>query len=233
MPNITNIPAPRVPFIDERTGLVAREWYRFLYNQFNLTGGGETDVTLSDLELAPFSDAATEAQLTDVLSDVQGLELAPPVREQYVSGYGSFYDTTTQTAAAPNTAYAVTFNTTQANRGVYIGSPTSRIVCTSAGVYDFQFSVQVDNTSGGTHFIYLWARVNGVDVTQSAGYIRIKGNDNEIVPAWDFMLSMAPNDYFELMWAASDTAIQLVAVAAAAPVPAIPSAFLTVAQVSL
>ena len=42
MPNITNIPAPRVPFTDERTGLISREWYRFLLNLFTLTGSGET-----------------------------------------------------------------------------------------------------------------------------------------------------------------------------------------------
>ena len=53
MPNITNIPAPRVPFIDERTGLMAREWYRFLLNLFVLTGSGSTDITLQDLQLSP------------------------------------------------------------------------------------------------------------------------------------------------------------------------------------
>ena len=36
MPNTTNIPAPRVPFIDQRTGLMSREWYRFFFNQFTL-----------------------------------------------------------------------------------------------------------------------------------------------------------------------------------------------------
>ena len=30
MPRISEIPAPRVPFLDSRTGLIAREWYLFL-----------------------------------------------------------------------------------------------------------------------------------------------------------------------------------------------------------
>lgn len=34
MSNTTNIPAPRVPITDPRTGLIAREWYRYLFNQF-------------------------------------------------------------------------------------------------------------------------------------------------------------------------------------------------------
>ena len=51
--NITNIPAPRVPFIDERTGLMAREWYRFFLNLFVLTGSGNNPTTLDDLQIGP------------------------------------------------------------------------------------------------------------------------------------------------------------------------------------
>lgn len=51
--NITNIPAPRVDFIDPRTGLMAREWYRFFFNLFNLTGAGTTDTSLADLQVGP------------------------------------------------------------------------------------------------------------------------------------------------------------------------------------
>ena len=41
--------------------------------------------------------------------------------------YGAFHDTTDQTAAAPNTAYPITFNNTDLSAGVYRGAPTSRI----------------------------------------------------------------------------------------------------------
>jgi hypothetical protein len=36
---LTQIPAPRVPLIDERTGLVTREWFRFFNNIYVVTGG--------------------------------------------------------------------------------------------------------------------------------------------------------------------------------------------------
>lgn len=39
MPNITNITPPRVAIVDERTGAVSREWYRYFYNLFYATGG--------------------------------------------------------------------------------------------------------------------------------------------------------------------------------------------------
>lgn len=53
MPNITSIPAPRVPFVDDRTGLISREWYRFMLNLFTLTGSGASDLTITDLAIAP------------------------------------------------------------------------------------------------------------------------------------------------------------------------------------
>lgn len=51
--DISNIPAPRVDFIDPRTGLMAREWYRFFFNLFNLTGSGTNDTSLTDLQIGP------------------------------------------------------------------------------------------------------------------------------------------------------------------------------------
>lgn len=51
--NITNIPAPRVALIDERTGTISREWYRFLLNLFVLTGSGSNPTSLEDLQVGP------------------------------------------------------------------------------------------------------------------------------------------------------------------------------------
>jgi hypothetical protein len=67
MPNITSIPAPRVPFIDERTGLISREWYRFMLNLFTLTGSGTSDLTITDLAIAPnpVDPLATVGSLVD------------------------------------------------------------------------------------------------------------------------------------------------------------------------
>ena len=39
-PNITQITAPRVALLDPKTGLMSREWYRFFYNQYVVTGTG-------------------------------------------------------------------------------------------------------------------------------------------------------------------------------------------------
>lgn len=154
--------------------------------------------------------------------------LLPPPQPEKRKRYGTFYDTTTQVAAAINTAYPITFNTTDLSFGVYRGATTSRIYVDEPGVYNFQFSIQLDNTSGGNHLAYIWCRINGVDVSNSASQVRLKGTDGELVAAWNFVLSMNDGDYFELVYSVSDVAVQLVAQAAAAPVPAIPSVILTV-----
>jgi len=62
-PNITNIPAPRVPLIDERTGLMAREWYRFFLNLFNLTGSGSNAISLQDLQIGPPNELGQQIAL--------------------------------------------------------------------------------------------------------------------------------------------------------------------------
>lgn len=161
------------------------------------------------------------------ISDDAALLLPPPQPEKR-KRYGTFYDTTTQVPAAINTAYPITFNSTDLSFGVYRGATTSRIYVDEPGVYDFQFSAQLDNTSGGSHLIFIWCRVNGVDVANSASQVRLKGTDGELVAAWNFVLSMKDGDYFELVYSASDTSVQILSQAAAAPVPAIPSVLLSV-----
>lgn len=76
MPNITNIPAPRVPIIDDRTGLMSREWYFFFLNLFTLTGGGSNDVSLQDVQLGPpqqdISEILARGEDVSHSSDVTG-----------------------------------------------------------------------------------------------------------------------------------------------------------------
>jgi len=75
--NITQIPAPRVPLIDERTGYVSREWFRFFNNQFLLTGNGTTSVSIADVELSSAQAAAVEAEVAVLRTKIQDLEIAP------------------------------------------------------------------------------------------------------------------------------------------------------------
>lgn len=182
----------------------------------------------SVIELASSAPAQQANQIAELAQQVALLSQAPPVEQKKSPRYGTFYDTTTQTAAAINTAYGVTFNSTDLSFGVSIGTPASRIYVDSEGVYNFQFSLQLDKVSGGVGLFYLWARINGVDQANSATQIRIQGNNAESVAAWNFVYKMTAGDYLELMWAVDTTDITIQTFAAAPPVPGIPSAILTV-----
>lgn len=157
--------------------------------------------------------------------------------DNFINGpraYGVFYDTTTQTNPVGNTARAVTFNTIAENHGVTVdsGLPDSKIYVAQSGVYNFQFSVQLDKTGGGADAAYIWFRRNGTDISNSASKVVLGGPNDEAIPAWNYVLSMQQDDYFQLMWSAADTTMVLAAVAASAPVPAIPSVIMTVTWVS-
>jgi hypothetical protein len=180
------------------------------------------------------SEAATnalQAQLANLATDVQGLALSPPVTPQLKRArYGSFYDTTTQLGTTINTAKAITFNTTDLSNGVYIGSPTSRIYVDTPGIYNYDMSFQLDKTSGGTAEFYIWFRLNGTNVANSASYIQIQGNNAEIFSSLNYFFDLNAGDYVEIMFSVSDLSVEVAAFAAAAPVPAIPSIILTVAN---
>ena len=71
--NVTNIPSDRVPFIDERTGLVSREWYRFLLRLFDITGAGSNTITLEDLQKLP--PDALISEVAEIQKQINALEV--------------------------------------------------------------------------------------------------------------------------------------------------------------
>lgn len=190
--------------------------------------------TLADiiLNLAVSDVKANEALdgIEALRREINGLMLAPPPREFKRARYGQFYDTTTQIAAAPNTAYAITFDTTDVSRGVYLGSPTSRVYVDTEGVYNFLFSIQLDKTSGGTGIFWVWPRINGVDVPNSNSQIRIQGNNAEQLVTVGYFFELKSDDYVEIMYAVSDVSVQVEAFPASAFYPSIPSIILTVSN---
>ena len=188
---------------------------------------GSTINGAASSELLPGGSAIYSATSNTTWVTLQGYQQLPKKR------YGALWTNTTQVLTSANVASAVVFSTISPAYGVSIGSPASRVVVADTGVYDFQFSLQIDNSSGGNHSVWVWAAVNGTNVPDSTSTIRIKGNDNETVAAWDFMLSMTAGQYFELKWTAEDTGVILLAASATSVYPGIPAAILTVNEVSL
>jgi len=151
--------------------------------------------------------------------------------------YGAFQDSTSQTAASINTAYAVKFNTTDLSNGVTVvndgSSNPTRITLANTGIYNIQFSLQMEKTGGSGNMIAdIWIRKNGIDVPSTTGKIVLTGSANAspVVAAWNYVLDLAAGDYVQLMWSTSNTNVEIVAAGPTAPHPAIPSSILTVTQ---
>lgn len=146
--------------------------------------------------------------------------------------YGSFLDNTIQSALLPNTPYPIKYNTTSISNGHYILN-NSKVVASNSGLYNYQFSLQLSSSNSSKKDVYIWARKNGDDIPNSSTRITIVGNDEYKVAAWNFVISMNANDYFELMWATTDITAKIDAPSATGFSPAIPSVILSVTEAAL
>jgi hypothetical protein len=150
----------------------------------------------------------------------------PPLKRK---GLGTFSSNVDQVALLPNVAYPVTFDTVDVERGVWRDAVnTSRIYVADGAFYNFQFSAQLDNTAPNARIMWIWPRISGVNVPDSASQVRLQGNDAELVAAWNWVLELKPGDYFELMYAVDNVSVRMEHSPAAGVVPEIPSVILTV-----
>lgn len=146
--------------------------------------------------------------------------------------HGSYFDTTTQTNPVADAVNLMKLDSVESEYQVVRGNPTSRVYVNNTGVYNFQFSAQLDKSGGSASAVYIWPRINGVNVPYSTTKIVIDGPNAEVVPAWNFVLVLEAGDYFELAWQSSDVDVILSAAAAASNYPETPSVILTVTWVS-
>jgi hypothetical protein len=149
--------------------------------------------------------------------------------------YGSFYDTTNQTNPVANTPNSASFNETAITNGVSISgsiSPFNTYVKTeNAGVYNIQFSAQIDKTDSGTDSVDIWIRKNGIDLLDTATTVTLTGNNDKSVAAWNWFVQSAANDYYQLIWASADTDLRLLAEVSSSVHPGVPSIILTANRV--
>lgn len=150
---------------------------------------------------------------------------------QQMQYYGVFAKTSDQTPAVIDTAYALTFDSTRISNGVVIGSPTSRIVVPESGLYNFAATIQITSGNSSSKNIWIWFRKNGTDISNSARIVTNNVNNGYVPISVAEPISLNANEYVELMFAASDTAVTIDNVAATAFAPAAPAVVLEVTQI--
>ena len=184
----------------------------------------------------PIAPAAYEQRFQDQFANVLRLfftRLTNKVNAQLP--HGSFYDTTTQTNPVANAVNLMQVNSVydSADGTQYaVKKDTNRVYVTQTGVYNIQFSAQLDKTGGGNTHFDIWIRVNGQNVAYSATKVVVAGPNDEKVAAWNWVLTLKANDYFEIAWASPSTDAVLLAEAATGNVPEIPSVIITVTWTS-
>lgn len=190
---------------------------------------GEAWLIESDGSLYIWNTATNAWEDVGDLQGPQGIQgIQGPQGEQGIQGpqgiqgipgtlagkYGSFYDTTTQTAPLVGGVpqiYRVKFNSTDltATNGFSIvndefGNPT-RILATTTGVYNFQWSAQLQRLSGGqSKQAVIWIRVNSTDIVGSTGHVTLQANAKYLLPAWNYFVKLNAGDYIQLMWSQDD-----------------------------
>jgi hypothetical protein len=186
----------------------------------------------------------SDPSITDLQFDMlEGINTNETIQEQIdnivvglqATGYwGAFWSDVDQTNAGATSVNLMTVNNSDPNNNdVVIGATSSQIKVLNDGVYNIQFSAQVDKTDGGKDTIDIWFLKNGVNIPDSNSIYTMEGNPDKIIAALNFMLELNANDYIEIAWHSADLNMFLHHDAAgASPTrPETPSVIITVQQV--
>ena len=148
--------------------------------------------------------------------------------------YGAFYTTTTFTAAAANTAYPITWTNSAAESHVTRDTTnTSRIYFDHAATFQIDFSCELYSTNSSAKSVYIFPRINGVDIPYSTIKHSITTNNESKVVSRSGIFTVEAGDYLEAVYAVTDTALTIQGSAATAFSPAAASATLMVTEVKV
>ena len=142
--------------------------------------------------------------------------------------YGQWQNNSTLSGSA-NVSHSFEYDTTDLVFKTYL-IPPGKLYVQESGVYNIQFSTQLDEPGGGAATIYIWFKKNGVNIPESATAIDL-ANKGKLVAAWNFMTYLNEGDYVELMWQSNNANTQIVSAPPAGNIPAIPSIIITITQV--
>lgn len=152
--------------------------------------------------------------------------------------YASFYSTGTQTLSGAGNPSAVALAVADPwNSGASLNGAGDAVCVSAAGVYNYQFSLQLTKSGGGADFIDIWPKTGAdgaeANVPYSNTQLRFGAGGDRIPAAWNFFLSLGAGECVQLWAYSSDGTGQILAIGEqAGPVrPAVPPAIVTIRQV--
>ena len=169
------------------------------------------------------------AAVTTVSATEGVIFVRPTILQQ--TYYGTFNLTTTYSPPLANTAYPVVLNNTESANGVALGTPASRVVVSESGFYNISATLQYTSSNASSKNVYSWIRRNGVDVAQSSRILSLSGSGVYSPVLISESVSLAANDYIEIVMASTDANVSLVAAPATAFAPGSPAVNLVIEQI--
>jgi len=167
--------------------------------------------------------------LTEITGNAGGKYLAFP--------YGAFSDFTDQTTTV-NTATLMALSVTDFSNEVSLVNG-SKITVANAGVYNLQFSVQLQNLDNAPQDVFIWLKQNGTNIAGSTGLVGMPARKSASVPfhdikGWNYFLSMNADDYVQIYWSTTnvDVTIQTYAASGTPTKPSTASVVATLSFVS-
>jgi len=119
--------------------------------------------------------------------------------------YGAYTRLTDFNFATVNTPTVIPLTTTELSSFTSL-TPGGAIQVQRRGIYNYQFSAQAVNTYNQIQTVWIWLRVNGVDVPNSASkyniFSRHGGGDGYLIAVCNVLLELEATDYVELVAAA-------------------------------
>ena len=126
--------------------------------------------------------------------------------------YGAFSSYTSQSTTA-NTATLVTMTNTDFSNGVSLNG-SSNMVVENAGIYNMQFSVQVQNSDNAPQDVFIWLKQNNVDIIGSTGKVGMPqrkgvGDPTHDIKGWNYFLSMNAGDGVQIYWSTTNANVTI------------------------
>jgi len=148
--------------------------------------------------------------------------------------YGAFSDFTSQTTTA-NTATLMALDTTDFSNEVSLVTG-SKLTVANAGIYNLQFSAQLQNLDNAPQDVFIWLKQNGTDIVGSTGKVGMPARKSAGVPfhdikGWNYFLSMNAGDYVQIYWSTTNASVTIETYAASGT-PTKPSTASVVATLS-
>lgn len=146
-------------------------------------------------------------------------------------GYAQLVRTTSQTATVINTAYPIGWDSLAFSDGITLNPlDNSQIMFEEGGKFILSFAAELQSSSSSAKHIWIWPRVNGVDLPGSTMKTSLSINGQDTVVSRSAIFQIESGQYLQAMFAVDDVDIWINAPVATAFAPASPAATLSITR---